>query len=95
MKRKLLYAMLTFTTLALLGLVAFIAGTLLVGSGSQGCYPEKMSFRTVWIGMLALGSLFPSILVWKQRVSAALVSTLPFGLCSCCACLAFIWRICA
>ena len=76
MNRNLQYAFLTFLTLGLLGLVSFVAGTLFAGFGVQGCYPvqrspENTSVQIAWLASLCLGSLIPSILIWKQRISDA------------------------
>ena len=99
MYRNLQYAFLTLLTLGLLGMVSFVVGTLFAGFGSEGCSPvrhslDNMAFQMIWIGSLCLGSLIPCILIWRQRLYAAMSSTLPFGLCSCCAYLVFIGSIC-
>ena len=99
MNRNLQYAFLTFLTLGLLGSVSFVAGMLFAGLSAQGCYlvqhsPENTAFQVAWIASLCLGSLIPSILIWKQRLSGALISTLPFGLCSCCICLFYAGSVC-
>ena len=100
MKPDPFFAILTFLILAFLGVTSYICGLSLAGLASEGCSRvpyslENTFFLFIWVCMLGVGTLVPAYLVRKQRVLAALISILPFCLCNCCACLAFIASICS